>query len=314
MDKTLRQAQRTEQDLARLLWDNSWTAVAELCDDAFEEHVLPYAPERTGLHLHGINCNERDLRTLPPDQVNDIAAEFGFIQTLYITLNTAAEVKAFGDACAADDGRWNGEHVEGFVVRSPAKGTPVDQHHNFMFKIKFDQPYLRWREWREITRRMLAFVQKQPSTSTGTLASLNEEPGMLFGVKISKMQHPETRAYATFVARQIEQDLSQFDEWKQGRGIVKTRDRFFEWLKTQPTADQSSASANESSRAADTRPFDRTMIVPIAVPGCGRLFSQYHVSGQRVADPMYLSLLLAYRQNAYGQCPHQHLWLCPHSV
>lgn len=267
--KTVHQAQRTEEDLAKLLWENNWTAVAELCDDAFEEHVLPYSKERTGLHLHGINFNERELRTLPPDQVNEIAADFGFIQTHYVTFNTIEEVQKFADACAADDGRWNGEHVEGFVVRSPAKGAPVDQHYTFMFKIKFDQPYLRWREWREITRRMLAFVGKQPSTSTESLQNVKEEPGTIFSIKVSKIQHPETKAYVSWIAQQIREDLSQFDEWKQGHGIVKTRDRFFEWLKENPS-EYKAASTSDGPATADNRPFDRTMVVPIAVPGCGQ--------------------------------------------
>lgn len=86
-------------------------------------------------------------------------------------LQSVAEVKAFAESVSKDDGRWNGQHVEGFVVRAALKSGSLDKqpHPNdltednwsdprrvFMWKIKFDQPYLMWREWREVTKRILS--------------------------------------------------------------------------------------------------------------------------------------------------------------
>ncbi|CAG8746756.1 16923_t:CDS:2, partial [Dentiscutata heterogama] len=47
LDKHLDQVGKSKRDLARFLYTNSLTAVAELCDDSFEEHVLPYTFERS---------------------------------------------------------------------------------------------------------------------------------------------------------------------------------------------------------------------------------------------------------------------------
>lgn len=271
--RSITKAGRTEQQLAKQLWDNNWTAVAELCDDSFEEHVLPYSQEKTGLHLHGLNLNTAELGTVPPQRVNEFAKEFGFIETRFLTLDSVDEVKHFTDACSADNGRWNGEHVEGFVVRSPRQNATEESLETFMFKVKFEQPYLRWREWREITRKMLAFVRKQPPNPSLTTAS--EDPGVIFGVNTKKIQHPDTKAYALWVSDQMKADLGQFDEWQNGRGIVKTRDRFLEWLAQNPHPANRAANSDPTS-GKDTRPFDRTLIVPVAVPGCGKLCLEFH--------------------------------------
>ncbi|PWN47464.1 tRNA ligase, partial [Violaceomyces palustris] len=45
---------RTKSELANELWRRNETAVFELCDDSFEEHVIEYPKEKTGLHLHGL--------------------------------------------------------------------------------------------------------------------------------------------------------------------------------------------------------------------------------------------------------------------
>lgn len=51
------------------------TAVAELCDDNFEEHVLEYTPAMSGLHLHGLNLNLSEFATYPGPLVEDFAEE-----------------------------------------------------------------------------------------------------------------------------------------------------------------------------------------------------------------------------------------------
>jgi tRNA ligase len=258
LDRCLAKVHKRRSDFAKVLWTNRWTAVAELCDDSFEEHVLAYAPEETGLHLHGINKNSRLLSSLPPDQVADIAKEFGFIQTEYLVMNSIEEVKTFTDACSKDDGRWNGKHVEGFVVRShdvPFESSQSLSGDTFMFKVKFEQPYLRWRDWREITRRMLTYERKQGDQDDGTL----------LGVRQNKLKHPDTKAYANWVAAEIKRDPKSFDCWAQSRGIVATRERFLKWYEQNGAPEKEAAEPAKKTR--DT--CDRVLLIPIAVPGCG---------------------------------------------
>src|SRR5260221_10380849 len=63
LEKQLKAAGKTKEQLAQTLWEKNWTAVAELCDDSFEEHVLPIPSDMTGLHLHGLNVNGREFDT-----------------------------------------------------------------------------------------------------------------------------------------------------------------------------------------------------------------------------------------------------------
>ncbi|EPQ53735.1 hypothetical protein GLOTRDRAFT_78807 [Gloeophyllum trabeum ATCC 11539] len=260
---------KTEEQMAKLLWENNWTAVAELCDDEFEEHVLPYPPEKTGLHLHGINESTRAFKTLPPDTVTSFAREWGFIETPYTTLKSIPEVKQFTDE-VSKTGFWNGEPVEGFVVRThvtepPTKGekqppslSPYPPGSTFFFKVKFDEPYMMYRDWREVTKTLL---------SKGSLS-----PG---SVSKAKMKRPETRLYVNWVIGEIKRDRKQFDGYTSGHGIIRTRERFLEWLKGEEgkkgLKDEKEQKTDEYGLTGQQdREFGKTIIVPVAVPGCGK--------------------------------------------
>ena len=52
---------KTTRDLAKELRRMNVTAVAELCDDSFEEHVLEYPPEHSRRHIHNRDGNSRRL-------------------------------------------------------------------------------------------------------------------------------------------------------------------------------------------------------------------------------------------------------------
>jgi tRNA ligase len=65
-------------------------------------------------------------------------------------LNKQIDVKKISDECALT-GTFDGKPVEGFVVRSCVKSTGATH----FFKIKFDEPYLMFREWREVTNRVV---------------------------------------------------------------------------------------------------------------------------------------------------------------
>ena len=78
IDRQLKNVGKTRADLAKQLRSMNATAVAELCDDSFEEHVLPYGPDVAGLYLHGINLNLPEFATYPGNQVHKFADEWGF--------------------------------------------------------------------------------------------------------------------------------------------------------------------------------------------------------------------------------------------
>ncbi|TFY66796.1 hypothetical protein EVG20_g4297 [Dentipellis fragilis] len=261
--KHLTDAGKTVEGLAHTLWEKNWTAVAELCDDEFEEHVLPYPAEKSGLHLHGLNNSSASFGTQPPDTVAAFAREWGLIETLSTTLPTIAAVREFTDDVART-GTWRGEAVEGFVVRTTVAEPPDTAESGkpgrspyvpgtaFFFKIKFDEPYMMYRDWREITKAILS-------------AKHGEEPR----IPRAKMKRPETRMYTRWVEGEIKRDRSQFDLYLKGKGIIKTRERFLEWMKTEEGKKAQKRVNMEDEKEGKTD-FGKTVIMPVAIPGCGK--------------------------------------------
>ncbi|ESK94190.1 rna ligase [Moniliophthora roreri MCA 2997] len=267
--KYFAQKGKTEEELAQRLWKNNWTAVAELCDDSFEEHVLAYPPERTGLHLHGLNMCSKDFATLPHPVVDEFAEEWGFIRTKTVTLNSIAEVQEF-TAQVAEAQHWEGEAVEGFVVRThvtePPDGRGTSQNNSaspyapgssFFFKVKFDEPYMMYRDWREVTKSLLS---QKGGLSETTLPR-------------NKMKCRETQLYVRWVIGEIRRDRKQFDGYTKGKGIIATRERFLKWLETREgKADLAAVEDGDDASIGLPRnkEFGKTIIVPVAIPGCGK--------------------------------------------
>ncbi|KAF7341169.1 tRNA ligase [Mycena venus] len=258
--KYFEQKGKSEAELATRLWENNWTAIAELCDDSFEEHVLGYPPDKTGLHLHGLNESTKAFHTLPQADVDAFAAEWGFIRTASVVLPTLDEVRSFTTACG-ETGSWNGEPVEGFVA-------PYAPGATFFFKVKFDEPYMMYRDWREVTKSLIRLHEQGP-------AGKNRGPGMSENsVHKGKMRRAETRAYVRWVIGEIRRDPTEFEEFGKGRGIIATRERFLEYLKTEEgKALLAAAKAGymppppAAPGAAPDVPFGKTIIVPVAIPG-----------------------------------------------
>ncbi|KAL5498563.1 TRL1 [Sanghuangporus vaninii] len=271
---------KTVEELAVVLWANNWTAVAELCDDSFEEHVLPYSPEKTGLHLHGINESTGAFHTIPSDAVARFAREWGLIETPFHIVHSIAEVRAFSDEVARK-GEWMGEPIEGFVVRchvgqNKVKANGRDRDRNappyppgssFFFKVKYDEPYMTYRDWREITKILLA--SKQPLDTVS--------------IPKSKLRRPESHLYLKWVREEIKKDRGAFSEYSKGKGIIATRERFLEWLKHPEQQELMLAMEfekmdigaplgedNAKKHAKPEKKFGKTIIVPVAIPGCGK--------------------------------------------
>ncbi|KAJ7696944.1 RNA ligase-domain-containing protein [Mycena rosella] len=268
---------KTEEQLAARLWENNWTAIAELCDDSFEEHVLGYAPEVTGLHLHGLNSSTKAFHTLPQADVDAFAAEWGFIRTASLVLPTLAEVRSFTDSIG-ESGAWNGEPVEGFVVRTHVASTPGRAPYapgaTFFFKIKFDEPYMMYRDWREVTKTLLRLdEQARSGKGKGGTTGMSEK-----AVSRNKMKRAETQVYVRWVIGEIRREPGAFSEYGKNRGIIATRERFLAYLATEEGAAllEAAKAGNMPPPSADAAPsgpavpFGKTIIVPVAIPGCGK--------------------------------------------
>ena len=241
---------------------------SQLCDDNFEEHVLPYSADKTGLHLHGINDCARHFRTQPPAVLDAFAREWGFIPTPSFELPSVQEVRTFTDEVGRS-GTWNGEALEGFVVRTTVRvAAPANLKDNtspppyadgssFFFKVKFDEPYMMYRDWREITKALL---------TRGDGAKLPK----------SKMARPETKVYVNWVKEEIKTRPALFDGYTKGHGIIATRERFLRWLETaEGEKDKGKVESGEEVVAAPEKKFGKTIIMPIAVPGLGALYTPY---------------------------------------
>ncbi|KAK8858676.1 hypothetical protein IAR55_002905 [Kwoniella newhampshirensis] len=272
--KTLASSRKTEAELARRLWDSNITAVLELCDDSFEEHVIATPAHWTGLHLHGLNYNTPHFSTATPAQVTSFAQEFGFIQTKYVELQTLGEVKSFTDD-VAKTGSWEGDMIEGFVVRCTVKDLdgqvedgkpPYRPGAPFFFKVKFDEPYLLYRQWREITKVMLPLLkQHDPETTAQVWQKVR-----------SKTKRPEIGVYAEWCGAMMAKEPKLFDHYD--KGIVRVRERFLAWTEDAGQKAWDAARSGKGNKVLgmvkqvrDVKGLPKKwLLVPVAVPGCGK--------------------------------------------
>lgn len=107
----LNSVNKTERDFVAWAQENNTTAVFELVDDDFEEHVLPYPPGTRGLYIHGVNVNCVYLDTWTSDQVQGVATEFGFECVECITFDELDAVTEFTDSF-----RESGSYKSRFVA------------------------------------------------------------------------------------------------------------------------------------------------------------------------------------------------------
>ena len=255
---------------------------------------MSYPPEKSGLHLHGINENTKEFCTQPTDVVDKFADEWGFIKTKTTVLNSTQEVRDFTTE-VGKTGVWEGEALEGFVVRTqvtepPAGGrrsvslSPYELGSSFFFKIKFDEPYMMYRDWREVTKTLLS--------TKGPLSSAR--------LPKSKLKRPETLVYVKWVKKEIERDRAQFESFNKGKGILVTRERFLKWMET---GEAQEAVADEDISAPSVT-YGKTIILPIAIPGVGEGFT--FRDSRVLFSP-------SYRQNVCLSGPRTPLWFRTYS-
>jgi tRNA ligase len=265
VDRQLAAIGKTRQDLARELRSRNATAVAELCDDEFEEHILAYTKENAGLYLHGININIPEFMTYPGDQVQAFADEWGFKKTDFLVIEEIQEAKKFLDG-VAETGSYNGRDVEGFVIRCKARQTSNGSYSDWFFKYKFEEPYLMYRQWRECTKAIIA----------------GKPPKFKKHVRI-------TEEYLLYARNKLSKNKHMAQQYAHNHGIIKLRDDFLAEKNL-----KGSDIIREEYAAFGGAPEDVSrdiILVPIATIGCGKttlavalshLFNWGHVQNDNI--------------------------------
>lgn len=225
----------------------------------------------TGLHLHGLNSNTPHFSTSSPSDVAAFAKEFGFIQTKYIQLESLEQVKSF-TTDLAQSGTWEGEMIEGFVVRCTVKNgqdgmiqsaPPYRANSPFFFKVKFEEPYLLYRQFREITRVMLPLLE---STNT-------QKKEEIWKKVRSRAKRPEVKVYSTWVGKMMEKEPELFEDYN--RGVIRVRERFLKWAEEDGKKQWDDARAGKIDKEQRSGNRDglprKWIVVPAAIPGCGKI-------------------------------------------
>lgn len=247
VDKHLIAIGKTRVDLARELRERNVTAVAELCDDSFEEHVLAYEPKDAGLYIHGVNLNLPDFATYPGELVHQFADKWGFKKAQYLIKDDTDSMQEFLSDCA-ETGSYAGRETEGFVIRCRRKDSGKrDSYHDWFFKYKFEEPYLMYRQWREATKAVIS--GKTPRI---------------------KKHKQITEQYLQYARRQLASDSKIGSAYNKNHGIIAMRDGFLKKIGRKGsdiTRQEEQEASGGSSSDAVTRDL---ILVPVASIGCGK--------------------------------------------
>lgn len=244
INKHLASVGKTREQLARELRKRNATAVAELCDDEFEEHILAYGKDAAGLYLHGININLPEFMTYSGAQVHGFADEWGFRRTDFLVIEDLAKTKSFLEE-VANTGSYEGRDVEGFVIRCKARRNGKGAYEDWFFKYKFEEPYLLYRQWREFTKMLIS----------------GKTPHIKKHVAI-------TEEYLLYARRKLAENKTMAQEYAKNHGIIKLRDDF---LKEKNLKGSDIIRLEYAANGGPLGETDRNVIlVPIATLGCGK--------------------------------------------
>ena len=236
---------KTKVEFARELKARNVTAVFELCDDSFEEHVLAYDEKVAGLYLHGVNLNLPEFTTYSGDLVHQFADQWGFKKAQYLIKQDIKSMQTFLEHCA-ETGSYDGRDTEGFVIRCLRKDHgSKGQYHNWFFKYKFEEPYLMYRQWRECTKAVIA--GKAPKF---------------------KKHKQITEQYLLYARRKLAADRSLAKAYNSNHGIIAMRDGFLaeQGLKGSDIIQQENEEGEESAEEV----ICNVVLLPVASIGCGK--------------------------------------------
>lgn len=252
IEKQLNKIHKSKKDLGLLLYSLNVTAVTELCNDEFEEHVLPYSKDASGLYLHGLNFNTINFKTYPIQKVNDFATEWGFKTVDYFQKNSFEDLWNCLQE-AAKTGTFDNREVEGFVIRCHLNGD------DFFFKFKFEEPYLLYRQFREVTKSLIS----------------NKLPFSAIMAKVKKHKYI-TLKYLEFIKVLFANEPSYKDNFLKGFGIIKIRQLFLNENGLNETSgielieyDNLDNKLKELS-LNDEPTLYKYVLIPISTIGCGK--------------------------------------------
>lgn len=234
---------KTRSDLARELRSRNTTAVAELCDDSFEEHVLAYQEKDAGLYLHGMNLNLPDFATYSGKLVHEFADDWGFKKAEYLIMEDIDSVKDFLEECA-QTGSYDGRDTEGFVIRCQKKVASSGVYADWFFKYKFEEPYLMYRQWREVTK---AIISGKPPRY--------------------KKHKKITEEYLHYARLQLAKDPKLGKAFNANHGIIAMRNGF---LEERGLRGPDLIRHQQSEEEASTQITHNIVLVPVATIGCGK--------------------------------------------
>ncbi|KAF3905502.1 hypothetical protein ABW20_dc0109788 [Dactylellina cionopaga] len=284
--KQLEKVGKTRAEFAKFLLGANITAVAELCDDSFEEHILAYTGDDAGLYLHGVNLNLPTFATWSGQQVHAFAEDWGFTKIEFFDKQTVPELKTFLEG-VGESGEWNGRAVEGFVIRCKARDGPNDSKwHDWFFKYKFEEPYLMYRQWREVTKAIIS--GKQPRY---------------------KKHMTITAQYIQYARDQLRKDPTIGKAFQANHGIIAMRDGF---LASKGVSGHDIVKAEEAAGEGKSK---SVVLVPIATLGCGKttialglvkLFGFGHIQNDNITvkkgKPMAFAHEIVKELNAHPIC------------
>lgn len=235
------------KELAKYLYENNLTAIAELCDDEFEEHVLAYPKEKAGLYLHGLNYNTIQFRTLSMKDVYEFGDAWNFKAVKSLKFEDVNELFDFLHKCS-ETGKYNDQEVEGFVIR-----CKDSSHHDFFFKYKFEEPYLLYRQFREVTRELIS----------------NKVP--IHSIRMKKHKYI-TKKYLEFVDELFKKEPDLAENFRHGHGIIKVRELFLQHLQETNGMDLLTLDAKltDEMQKLNLEENVKYVFVPIATIGCGK--------------------------------------------
>lgn len=252
LEKQLAKINKTKSSLAKELHFFNITAVAELCDDSFEEHVLPYEGKNAGLYLHGLNQNTIGFRTYPMSTVSSFAEKWGFVKVHSFLMNDFNDLYGFLTECSKT-GTYSNREVEGFVVRCKYNG------HDFFFKYKFEEPYLLYRQLREATKQLV--IERA-----------------LISQIVSRLKKHKfiTLKYLEFVENEFKENEALKHDFLNGRGIIKLRELFLADNNLDANSGMKlleyeglDSRIKELSLSVEPRVY-KYVLVPILTIGCGK--------------------------------------------
>ncbi|CCE64603.1 hypothetical protein TPHA_0I00970 [Tetrapisispora phaffii CBS 4417] len=234
---------------AKELYKRNLTAVAEYCDDSFEEHILEYSGAKAGLYLHGLNLNTVNFKTLPMTDVTEFALKYGFKLIDYVTILDIHSLRLFLEDCAKT-GSYKNEEIEGFVIRTKDSNSG----NAFFFKYKFEEPYLMYRQWREATKD---YIQSHTR---------------VFNFRKHRFI---TNKYMDFVVPILDNDPVLCENYLKGQHIIDLRNKFLksygmtgiEILDHEKIKELELRNSLDFSKVDE---FTKFIIIPIAVIGCGK--------------------------------------------